>query len=61
MAFVGWVKADGEQVKVITDVWAREWLAIPAEGVVHQVKGAERPHDEFMSVVWVFAETQVAR
>jgi hypothetical protein len=61
VAFVGWVKADEEPIKVITDVWAREWLEIPAEEVIHQVMGAERPHDEFMSVVWVFAKTKVTR
>jgi hypothetical protein len=60
-AFCGWVKSDGETVLIYTDNWFMEWLEIPADKVVYQVKGADRQHDEFKSAVWVEADAEVTR
>lgn len=59
VTFTGWVKTDGETLRLFTHPWFVEWLEIPTSAVVHQVKGAERPHAEFRSTLWVLASADV--
>jgi hypothetical protein len=59
VTFCGWVKTDGDSLRLFTDPWFVEWLEIPTSAVVHQVKGVERPHDEFRSTLWVLASADV--
>lgn len=60
-AFCGWVKADEDTIYLYTDNWFMAWLEIPADKVVYQVKGSERPHDEFKSTIWVEADARLTR
>lgn len=59
VTFCGWVKTDGETLRLFTDPWFVKWLEIPTAAVVHQVKGVERPHDEGRSTLWVLASADV--
>ena len=61
VTFCGWVKVDGESLRLFIDPWFVEWFVIPTAAVVHQVTGSERAHDEGQSAVWVLSDAAVSR
>ncbi len=60
VTFIGWVEtSDAGITRLYPDSWLTTWFEIPTDAIVEQINGAERPHDERRSVLWVYADATV--